>query len=205
MVTVFSGTSVISFRESMQITIIPCSCRAKPKDSISFPETPKVLESNTTAMWPVSNKRRSNIPESSLTEESSFPEGNGTGTAGEEAAETGEPGAARETPGRFGPGGRVRLLRADHRRLVETYGESAVSSCVRRMDEWQHYRDPLSTLEKWLQSDAQERAQAERERAPAAPAYLGKRTGAHNFSQREYTDAELEALLYTDLDELGKG
>ena len=74
MVTVFSGTSVISFRESMQITIIPCSCRAKPKDSISFPETPKVLESNTTAMWPVSNKRRSNIPENSLTEESSFPE-----------------------------------------------------------------------------------------------------------------------------------
>ena len=41
--------------------------------------------------------------------------------------------------------------------------------------------------------------------APVAPAYLGKRTGAHNFSQREYTDAELEALLYTDLDELGKG
>ena len=50
-----------------------------------------------------------------------------------------------------------------------------------------------------------ERAQAEKERAPAAPAYLGKRTGAHNFSQREYTDAELDALLYTDLDELGKG
>ena len=149
-------------------------------------------------------------PVGSVPEESSFPEGNGTGTAGEEAAETGEAGAERETPGRFGPGGRVRLLRADHRRLVETYGESAVSSCVRRMDEWlrrsgQHYRDPLSTLEKWLQSDAEERAQAERERAPAAPAYLGKRTGAHNFSQREYTDAELEALLYTDLDELGKG
>ena len=145
----------------------------------------------------------------SVPEESSFPEGNGTGTAGEEAGGTGEAGAARETPGRFGPGGRVRLLRADHRRLVETYGESAVSSCVRRMDEWlrrsgQHYRDPLSTLEKWLQSDAEERAQAERERAPAAPAYTGKRTGAHNFSQREYTDAELEALLYTDLDELGK-
>ena len=149
-------------------------------------------------------------PVGSVPEESSFPEGNGTGTAGEEAAETGETGAERETSGRFGPGGRVRLLRADHRRLVETYGESAVSSCVRRMDEWlrrsgQHYRDPLSTLEKWLQSDAEERAQAERERAPAAPAYLGKRTGAHNFSQREYTDAELEALLYTDLDELGKG
>ena len=149
-------------------------------------------------------------PAASVPEESSFPEGNGTGTAGEEAAETGETGAERETPGRFGPGGRVRLLRADHRRLVETYGESAVSSCVRRMDEWlrrsgQHYRDPLSTLEKWLQSDAEERAQAERERAPAAPAYTGKRTGAHNFSQREYTDAELEALLYTDLDELGKG
>ena len=149
-------------------------------------------------------------PAGSVPEENSFMEGNGTGTAGEEAGETGETGAARETPGRFGPGGRVRLLRADHRRLVETYGESAVSSCVRRMDEWlrrsgQHYRDPLSTLEKWLQSDAEERAQAERERAHAAPAYLGKRTGAHNFSQREYTDAELEALLYTDLDELGKG
>lgn len=149
-------------------------------------------------------------PVGSVPEENSFMEGNGTGTAGEEAGETGETGAAQEMPGRFGPGGRVRLLRADHRRLVETYGESAVSSCVRRMDEWlrrsgQHYRDPLSTLENWLQSDAEERAQAERERTPAAPAYLGKRTGAHNFSQREYTDAELEALLYTDLDELGKG
>lgn len=149
-------------------------------------------------------------PAGSVSEENSFMEGNGTGTAGEEAGGTGETGAAREMPGRFGPGGRVRLLRADHRRLVETYGESAVNSCVRRMDEWlrrsgQHYRDPLSTLEKWLQSDAEERAQAEQERAPAAPAYTGKRTGAHNFSQREYTDAELEALLYTDLDELGKG
>lgn len=159
---------------------------------------------------PVGFAPAGSAPAASVPEESSFPEGNGTGTVGEETAETGETGAERETPGRFGPGGRVRLLRADHRRLVETYGESAVSSCVRRMDEWlrrsgQHYRDPLSTLEKWLQSDAEERAQAERERAPAAPAYLGKRTGAHNFSQREYTDAELEALLYTDLDELGKG
>ena len=41
--------------------------------------------------------------------------------------------------------------------------------------------------------------------APPPRRDTGKRTGAHNFSQREYTDAELEALLYTDLDELGKG
>ena len=143
-------------------------------------------------------------------EEDSFPKENGTGTAGEETGDAGETGTAKEIPGRFGPGGRVRLLSAEHRRLVETYGENAVSSCIRRMDEWlrrsgQHYRDPLSTLEKWLRDDAEERAQAERERTSAAPAYLGKRTGAHNFSQREYTDAELDALLYTDLEELGGG
>ena len=147
----------------------------------------------------------------SVPEESSFPEENGTGTAGEEAAETGEGGAARETPGRFGPGERVRLLRADHRRLIETYGESAVSSCVRRMDEWlrrsgQHYRDPLSTLEKWLQSDAEERAQAGRERCPRRARVYGQaHRRAQLFPAGVHRRGSLEALLYTDLDELGKG
>ena len=36
----------------------------------------------------------------------------------------------------------------------------------------------------------------------ARPQYLGKRTSAHLVSQREYTDGELDELLFTDPDDL---
>ena len=68
-------------------------------------------------------------------------------------------------------------------------------------------RDCTEMLRSWLAEDAAAGTLAAPTSpavsAPAAPPLLpGKRTSAHNFTQRQYSDEELETLLYTDLDHL---
>ena len=63
-------------------------------------------------------------------------------------------------------------------------------------------RDPAAKLRDWLTSDC-----APVQPAPAAPSsapYVGKRTGAHCFSQRTYDDGDLDHLFST-LEELSAG
>ena len=77
------------------------------------------------------------------------------------------------------------------------------------MDEWlrrsgQHYRDPLD-VGKMAAKRCGGNAQAERGAPPPRPRTWASAPARTTFPSGEYTDAELEALLYTDLDEAGEG
>ena len=57
--------------------------------------------------------------------------------------------------------------------------------------------------ERWAEGQRQRAAEpAPAAPRPDAPARPSKEVGAHRFTQRAYTDEELDALLYTDLDDL---
>lgn len=57
--------------------------------------------------------------------------------------------------------------------------------------------------ERWAEGQRQRAAEpAPAVPRPDAPARPSKEVGAHRFTQRAYTDEELDALLYTDLDDL---
>ena len=87
-----------------------------------------------------------------------------------------------------------------------------VDDKISHMENWMRQkgwkkRDCTEMLRSWLAEDAAAGTLAAPASpamsAPAAPPLLpGKRTSAHNFTQRQYSDEELETLLYTDLDHL---
>lgn len=107
--------------------------------------------------------------------------------------------------GWYGPKHTVQLAPKIYERLSAQYGQPAVDDRVANMEAWvqqsgKRYRNNAETLEQWLKDDSPPSGGV----LPAqsqAPPYAGKKTGAHCFSQRSYTDEELENL-YTDIDHL---
>ena len=91
--------------------------------------------------------------------------------------------------------------------LSSRYGREQVEAKAAHLDAWMKdngraVTSCFATLRAWLSSDAVKERQ--RQKVAAQPA-VGKRTGAHNFTQRVYTDEELDALFPTDLDRLREG
>ena len=96
---------------------------------------------------------------------------------------------------------------AEYEALCAQFGKAAVDAKRIHLLSWMREtgrspRDPAAKLRDWLASDCAPVRSAPA--APAYPAYPGKRTGAHNFTQRSYEDAELEHLFST-LEELSTG
>ena len=103
--------------------------------------------------------------------------------------------------------GEVTLSQMEFEALSSRYGREQVEAKAAHLDAWMKdngraVTSCFATLRAWLSSDAVKERQ--RQRAAAQPA-VGKRTGAHNFTQRVYTDEELDALFPTDLDRLREG
>ena len=103
--------------------------------------------------------------------------------------------------------GDVTLSQMEFEALSSRYGREQVEAKAAHLDAWMKdngraVTSCFATLRAWLSSDAVKERQ--RQRAAAQPA-VGKRTGAHNFTQRVYTDEELDALFPTDLDRLREG
>lgn len=106
----------------------------------------------------------------------------------------------------------VKIGAEAYKELCEQYGAVVVDDKISHMENWMlqkgwKKRDCTEMLHSWLAEDAAAGTLAAPASpavsAPAAPPLLpGKRTSAHNFSQRQYSDEELETLLYTDLDHL---
>lgn len=106
----------------------------------------------------------------------------------------------------------VKVKTEVYKELCEQYGAVVVDDKITHMENWMRQkgwkkRDCTEMLRSWLAEDAAAGTLAapasHAVSAPAAPPLLpGKRTSAHNFTQRQYSDEELETLLYTDLDHL---
>ena len=103
----------------------------------------------------------------------------------------------------------VKVKTEVYKELCEQYGAVVVDDKISHMENWMRQkgwkkRDCTEMLRSWLAEDAAAGTlAAPAVSAPAAPPLLpGKRTSAHNFTQRQYSDEELETLLYTDLDHL---
>lgn len=106
----------------------------------------------------------------------------------------------------------VKVKTEVYKELCEQYGAVVVDDKIIHMENWMlqkgwKKRDCTEMLRSWLAEDAAAGTLAAPASpavsAPAAPPLLpGKRTSAHNFTQRQYSDEELETLLYTDLDHL---
>lgn len=106
----------------------------------------------------------------------------------------------------------VKVKTEVYKELCEQYGAVVVDDKINHMENWMRQkgwkkRDCTEMLRSWLAEDAAAGTLAapasHAVSAPAAPPLLpGKRTSAHNFTQRQYSDEELETLLYTDLDHL---
>lgn len=106
----------------------------------------------------------------------------------------------------------VKIGTEAYKELCEQYGAVVVDDKISHMENWMlqkgwKKRDCTEMLRSWLAEDAAAGTLAapasSAVSAPAAPPLLpGKRTSAHNFTQRQYSDEELETLLYTDLDHL---
>lgn len=103
----------------------------------------------------------------------------------------------------------VKVKTEVYKELCEQYGAVVVDDKIIHMENWMRQkgwkkRDCTEMLRSWLAEDAAAGTlAAPAVSAPAAPPLLpGKRTSAHNFTQRQYSDEELETLLYTDLDHL---
>lgn len=106
----------------------------------------------------------------------------------------------------------VKVKTEVYKELCEQYGAVVVDDKINHMENWMRQkgwkkRDCTEMLRSWLAEDAAagtlEAPASHAVSAPAAPPLLpGKRTSAHNFTQRQYSDEELETLLYTDLDHL---
>ena len=98
--------------------------------------------------------------------------------------------------------GLVNLSGTDYEGLCARFGQGAVDAKIAHMDAWlretgRSVRSCAATLNDWLTQDLPQSAPPAQVAPPA-----GKKTGAHAFTQRTYTDEELDALLYTDLDDL---
>ena len=103
--------------------------------------------------------------------------------------------------------GDVTLTQMEFEALSSRYGREQVEAKAAHLDAWMKdngraVTSCFATLRAWLSSDAVKERQ--RQKVAAQPA-VGKRTGAHNFTQRVYTDEELDALFPTDLDRLREG
>ena len=103
--------------------------------------------------------------------------------------------------------GDVALTQMEFEALSSRYGREQVEAKAAHLDAWMKdngraVTSCFATLRAWLSSDAVKERQ--RQKVAAQPA-VGKRTGAHNFTQRVYTDEELDALFPTDLDRLREG
>lgn len=103
----------------------------------------------------------------------------------------------------------VKVKTEVYKELCEQYGSVVVDDKISHMENWMRQkgwkkRDCTEMLRSWLAEDAAAGTlAAPAVSVPAAPPLLpGKRTSAHNFTQRQYSDEELETLLYTDLDHL---
>lgn len=96
---------------------------------------------------------------------------------------------------------------AEYEALCAQFGKAAVDAKRIHLLSWMREtgrtpRDPAAKLRDWLTSDC-----APVQPGPAAPSsapYVGKRTGAHCFSQRTYDDGDLDHLFST-LEELSAG
>ncbi|MGI5885321.1 MAG: DUF4373 domain-containing protein [Candidatus Spyradocola sp.] len=105
--------------------------------------------------------------------------------------------------------GAVALPRAAFDALCAQYGRQAVEAKALHMDAWlrergRRVRSFPDLLRDWLAQDAAAVAPPF-SAPPAAPpqaAPPGKRTGAHNFTQRSYTDEQFDALLEANRAEL---
>lgn len=89
----------------------------------------------------------------------------------------------------------IQLAPSDYDALCAHFGKGAVDAKMAHLLSWsletgRAPRDPAAKLRDWLTSDCPP-AQS----AGAAPAYLGKRTGAHCFTQRSYEDDDLDYLF----------
>lgn len=98
----------------------------------------------------------------------------------------------------YGRNGDVRMREEEYRALVNRYGKAVVDAKIEHMESWMREsnrspRDCAAMLNDWLSKDVA---------AQSAPAYSGKKTGAHCFTQRTYTDEELDALFCSDPERL---
>lgn len=99
---------------------------------------------------------------------------------------------------RYGNLGIVRMREEEYKALVNRYGKAAVDAKIGHMESWMREKgrtpkDCAAMLNDWLNSDTA---------AQPAPAFSGKKTGAHCFTQRTYTDEELDALFCSDPEHL---
>ena len=100
-------------------------------------------------------------------------------------------------------------LSIDERAALEAvYGKEAVEAKILRLQDWAGEKGfwikyPMDRLRAWLADDElkEKKRREEAERAADKPPAF-KKTGAHAYSQRQYTDEELDALLCTDLEHL---
>ncbi len=102
--------------------------------------------------------------------------------------------------------GVVSLPSQEYDEMCSQYGKDVVDAKILHMDEWimekgARPKSCAAKLRSWLAND-----QVRQSAAPDHPRPMlqvaGKRTGAHAYEQRTYTDEELSAMLYTDLDKL---
>ena len=83
--------------------------------------------------------------------------------------------------------------------MCRQFGRETVDAKIIHMDSWIRNggRMPKSCsakLRDWLTADCTEKS--------AQPERIGKRVGAQQYEQRTYTDEELNAILFADLDTL---
>ena len=101
-----------------------------------------------------------------------------------------------------------KLFVRERRELEEEYGREVVKAKVLRLQDWASERgfwikNPADKIRSWIAEDerTEKWRQQTLERAAQQPAQF-KKTGAHAYEQRQYTDSELEAILFTDFDHL---
>lgn len=102
--------------------------------------------------------------------------------------------------------GVVSLPSKEYAEMCSQYGKDVVDAKILHMDEWimdkgAHPKSCAAKLRSWLAND-QVRQSAAPDNPITPQQMVGKRTGAHAYGQRTYTDDELSALLFADLDKL---
>ena len=109
--------------------------------------------------------------------------------------------------------GSITLNQMEYEMLCTKFGKELVEAKAARLDAWIQERvkrvvNCFTTLRAWLSEDAIKEKEREKEKGmekerqspPPKPA-VGKRTGAHNFTQRVYVDEDMESI-FSDPDEL---
>lgn len=93
----------------------------------------------------------------------------------------------------------VRLTDEEHDRLVGEFGEAFTEACIERLNNYigshgDRYKSHYYTIRNWVKDAVREDA----ERSDGAAAKAGKRArrvAEQNYTQREYTDEQLESLI----------